>query len=217
MSILDQAISTFMRLPNDLRERGQELMFALEAPAQALDAFIDEANKEIAQRRAEEHHEAVLACRAQETVIEGLELKLDRAKDRAWKDEHDLTAAFHAVRAANSTPLGRWPLPEEIAAHQEAVEIYTRAYEKAESKMRSSTGVPHSLQEDIRQARAKLQELADVEFALRPKQESAPARALPNGWDRSIVGTTPQSEYVAANPGSEYVSANPGNPYGLVG
>jgi hypothetical protein len=161
-----------MRLPKDLRERGKELMWALEDPANAFDAFIDEANKELDQRREQEHDEAIVACRRQDELIAELEQKIFRSIQVKEKDDAAMHAALSELNAIQNSKPTRFPLKEETAAWEKSVEKAQRRFDKLEAEARLSSGGESYHRGELQKARVRLQELSEKEFNLRPKQEN---------------------------------------------
>jgi hypothetical protein len=172
MTIYQNALAVFTRLPKDLRDRGQELMWALEDPATALDTFMDEANKELEQRKDQDHTDALLECRKQDKVIAEIEQEIYSCEIQRQKDENAIQTAVSAVTAAKNARPSRFPLKEELAAWEKSVARAERIYDEKEAQARLSGSRPASLRNDLQRARALLQELSEKEFNLRPKQEA---------------------------------------------
>ena len=175
ITVLQHASRDFMALPKDLRERGQECMWELQKSAEAFDAFIAEVKQELEQRRDEEHEAAVRAIRKQMEVVEAAQQRVEKAEDKSIHAGNALSTAGAMLRMAIDSKPSRYPLKEELAAWEDAVQKARDNYEKAEQKALQAGAQPMTARQALAQAQFELRELEGKEFELRPASEQKSA------------------------------------------
>jgi DNA repair exonuclease SbcCD ATPase subunit len=175
ITVFNAAVSQFTALPKEYRQRGQECMRALQESAEAFDAFVAEVKQELEQRRAEDHEAAVRAIRQQMEVVEEVAQKVSKADDRAMAMRNELTTAGTMLRMALDSKPKRYPLKEELAAWEDAVQKAREHCEKLEQKALQYGALPQSARQALAQEQYTLRELEVKEFELRPQAEQETA------------------------------------------
>jgi predicted trehalose synthase len=189
LTVLQYASRDFMALPKDLRQRGQNLMWELEKSAEAFDAFIAEVKQELEQRRDEAHEAAVRAVRKQMEAVEAAEQKVEKAEFAAQAARNALSTANAQLHVALASKPKRFPLKEETAAWEAAVQMARDIHAKCEQKALEANSWPMNVRGELAQAQFTLRELEEKEFELRPKQEQKPSPIGGLGWS-GIAGPT---------------------------
>jgi hypothetical protein len=108
----------------------------------------------------QQHEEAIRACRKQLKVIEQIELDVWPAHVRDVNAQNALRTAGVALSAALDSKPTRFPLKQEIAAWERAVQM-----------AREGVAEANAVQGRLQQARERMHELEAKEFELRPEQE----------------------------------------------
>jgi hypothetical protein len=175
ITVFQHAAREFTALPKDVQQRGQNLMWDLQQAAQAFDGFIAEVKQELERRRDEEHEAAVRAIRQQMEVVEEVEQRVWKAESKAVDARNALTTAGTMLRMALDSKPKRYPLKEELAAWEDAVQKAREHCEKLEQKASQTDAVPMNVRGDLAQAQYTLRELEVKEFALRPQAEQETA------------------------------------------
>lgn len=175
MSMLSEALKACAAIPKEFRERGNDCMHQLREAAAAFDEFAGQVNQELTQKDAQQHEDAIRACRKQLKVIEKIEEEAWPAHVAVVNADNALIAANTALNAALDSKPKRWPLPEEIAAWERAVQMAREGVDEAEKDARLVGTGPQSVQARLQEARNRMQELEVKEFELRPKQEQEAA------------------------------------------
>ena len=146
-------------------------MYQLLEAAKGFDVFANQVEQEVRQRYEHDQEEARRAVRRQMDLIEEIQKELWPAEDRSNAAYQDLSAAHLQLRAALESKPTRYPLKEEIAAWEEAVQMARATVEQAEQDTRVASQAPVGVLSRLRAAKAQLQDLMDKEFALRPQKE----------------------------------------------
>jgi hypothetical protein len=175
ITVFNAAVSQFTALPKEYRQRGQNLMSELQQAAQAFDAFVAEVKQELEQRRDEAHEAVVRAIRKQMEVVEEVQQRVWKAENKAVDARNALTTAGTVLRMALDSKPKRYPLKEETAAWEDAVQKAREICEKLEQKALQTDAVPMHVRGDLAQEQYTLRELEVKEFALRPKEEQETA------------------------------------------
>jgi chromosome segregation ATPase len=171
MSMEKEAYKAFAEIPKEFHERGNDCMYQLQEAAKAFDEFAGQVAQEVTQRSEQRREEAVRAIRKQQDLIDEIQKELWPAEDRSNAAYQDLSAAHLQLRAALESKPTLYPLKEEIAAWEEAVQMARATVEQAEQDTRVASQAPLGVLSRLRAAKAQLQDLMDKEFALRPQKE----------------------------------------------
>jgi hypothetical protein len=175
ITVFQHAAREFVALPKDIQQRGQNLMWELERTTQAFDAFIAEVKQELERRRDEEHEATVRAIRKQMEVVEAAVQRVEKAEDKSMHAGNALSTAGAMLRMAIDSKPSRYPLKEELAAWENAVQEARDNYAKAEQKALAAGALPMTARQVLAQAQFELRELEGREFELRPASEQKPA------------------------------------------
>jgi glutamate synthase domain-containing protein 2 len=175
ITVFNAAVSQFTALPKEYRQRGQECMRTLQESAEAFDVFLAEVKQELEERRAVEHEAAVRAIRQQMEVVEEVQQKVEKAEFRAMTARNELSTAGAQLRMALDSKPKRYPLKEELAAWEDAVQKAREICERLEQKAIQTGALPQSARQALAQEQYTLRELEVKEFELRPQAEQETA------------------------------------------
>jgi hypothetical protein len=175
MSILSEALKACAAIPKEYRDRGNERICQLKEAAAAFEEFAGQVNQELTQKDAQKREEAIRACRKQLKVIEQIQEEAWPAHVAVVNANNAVSAANTALHAALDSKPKRYPLKEEIAAWESAVQMAREGVAEAEQAALMVSNGPQRVQARLQEARNRMQELEIKEFDLRPKQEQETA------------------------------------------